>query len=55
MAQAGTTAQIGPDLDDAFASARESGQNSDTIEGIVKAQVEYPRPQQRQPRRLDAR
>jgi mono/diheme cytochrome c family protein len=44
MAQAGTTAQIGPDLDDAFASARESGQNSDTIEGIVKAQVEYPRP-----------
>ena len=44
MAQAGTTAEIGPSLDDAFASARESGQNSDTIEGIVKAQVEYPRP-----------
>jgi mono/diheme cytochrome c family protein len=44
LAQAGTTAQIGPNLDDAFASARESGQNSDTIEGIVKAQVEYPRP-----------
>jgi len=44
LAQAGTTAQIGPDLDDAFASAREIGENSDTIEGIVKAQVEYPRP-----------
>ncbi len=44
FAQAGTTAQIGPDLDHAFASARESGQNSDTIEGIVKAQVEFPRP-----------
>jgi mono/diheme cytochrome c family protein len=44
LAQAGTTAQIGPDLDDAFAAARESGQNSDTIEGIVKAQVENPRP-----------
>ena len=44
LAQAGTTAEVGPDLDDAFASARESGQNSDTIEGIVKAQVEYPRP-----------
>jgi mono/diheme cytochrome c family protein len=44
MAQAGTTAQIGPDLDDAFAAAREVGQNSDTIEGIVKAQVESPRP-----------
>lgn len=44
LAQAGTTAQIGPDLDDAFAAARESGQNSDTVEGIVKAQVENPRP-----------
>jgi mono/diheme cytochrome c family protein len=44
LAQAGTTAQIGPDLDAAFAAARESGQNSDTVEGIVKAQVEYPRP-----------
>ena len=44
LAQAGTTAEVGPNLDDAFASARESGQNSDTIEGIVKAQVEYPRP-----------
>jgi mono/diheme cytochrome c family protein len=44
LAQAGTSAQIGPNLDDAFAAARASGQNSDTIEGIVKAQVEYPRP-----------
>ncbi len=44
LAQAGTTAQIGPNLDDAFASARESGQNGDTIEGIVAAQVELPRP-----------
>lgn len=44
LAQAGTTAQVGPDLDDAFAAAREIGQNSDTIEGIVKAQVENPRP-----------
>ncbi len=44
MAQAGTTAENGPDLDDAFASARESGQNDATIEGVVVAQVEYPRP-----------
>jgi len=44
MAQAGTTAQIGPDLDDAFAAARASGQDGDTIEGVVKAQVENPRP-----------
>lgn len=44
MAQAGTTAQIGPDLDDAFAAARASGQDGDTIAGVVKAQVENPRP-----------
>src|SRR6478735_8273561 len=44
MAQAGTTAEIGPDLDDAFASAREVGQNEDTVEGIVAAQIESPRP-----------
>jgi mono/diheme cytochrome c family protein len=44
LAQAGTTAQTGPDLDAAFAAAREIGENSDTIEGIVKAQVESPRP-----------
>jgi len=44
LAQAGTTAQIGPNLDDAFAAAREAGENGDTIEGIVKAQVEFPRP-----------
>lgn len=44
LAQAGTSAQIGPNLDHAFASAREIGENSDTIEGIVAAQVESPRP-----------
>jgi mono/diheme cytochrome c family protein len=44
MAQAGTTAQVGPNLDHAFAAARAEGNDSDTIEGIVKAQVEYPRP-----------
>jgi mono/diheme cytochrome c family protein len=44
MAEAGTTAQIGPDLDDAFAAARAAGEGGDTVEGIVKAQVEFPRP-----------
>jgi len=44
MAQAGTTAQIGPNLDDAFAAARAAGEGGDTVEGIVKAQVEFPRP-----------
>jgi mono/diheme cytochrome c family protein len=43
LAQAGSTAQVGPNLDHAFAAAREEGNDSDTIEGIVKAQVEYPR------------
>jgi mono/diheme cytochrome c family protein len=44
MAQAGTTAQIGPDLDAAFAAARAVGETDDTVEGVVKAQVEFPRP-----------
>jgi len=44
MAQAGTTGQVGPDLDAAFAAAREAGENDETVEGIVEAQVEYPRP-----------
>jgi mono/diheme cytochrome c family protein len=44
MAQAGTTAQIGPNLDDAFAAARAAGENDETVAGIVAAQVEFPRP-----------
>lgn len=44
LAQAGTTAQIGPNLDDAFAAARANGNDSETIEGVVKDQVEFPRP-----------
>ncbi len=44
MAQAGTTAQVGPSLDDAFSAARAAGERGSTIEGIVRAQVENPRP-----------
>ena len=44
MAQAGTTAQIGPNLDDAFAAARAAGETDSTIEGVVIPQVENPRP-----------
>jgi mono/diheme cytochrome c family protein len=44
MAQAGTTATLGPDLDAAFAAARESGQSDATIEAVVKPQIENPRP-----------
>lgn len=44
LAQAGASGEIGPNLDHAFAAARAEGNDSDTIEGVVKAQVEYPRP-----------
>lgn len=44
LAQAGATGAVGPNLDHAFAAARAEGNDSDTIEGVVKAQVEYPRP-----------
>jgi mono/diheme cytochrome c family protein len=44
LAQAGTTAQIGPNLDRAFAAARAVGETDSTVEGIVKVQVENPRP-----------
>jgi mono/diheme cytochrome c family protein len=44
LAEAGTTAQIGPDLDDAFAAARAAGEPGETVEGVVRSQVENPRP-----------
>jgi mono/diheme cytochrome c family protein len=44
LAQAGTTATIGPNLDEAFAAAREVGMDGATVEGVVKAQVDSPRP-----------
>ena len=43
LAQAGTGATVGPDLDAAFADARASGMDSDTIEGVVQAQIANPR------------
>lgn len=50
LAEAGATSPIGPNLDHAFAAARAVGNDSDTIEGIVKAQVEYPRESNGNPR-----
>jgi mono/diheme cytochrome c family protein len=41
---AGTNGTIGPNLDYAFKQARANGQDSDTFEGVIKAQVEHPRP-----------
>ncbi len=43
LTEARTAATIGPDLDVSFAAARESGQDQDTIEGVVTSQVENPR------------
>ena len=44
LTAAGSTADIGPDLDQAFAAARASGMDQDTIEGVVQAQIGNPRP-----------
>ncbi len=44
LAEAATTAEVGPDLDAAFAAARAGGNDQDTIEGIVQSQIENPRP-----------
>lgn len=41
---AGTNADIGPDLDQAFAASRAAGFDQDTIEGVVQAQIANPRP-----------
>jgi mono/diheme cytochrome c family protein len=49
LAQAATTGTQGPDLDDAFAAARAAGEDSDTIEGVVRAQIEFPRPSTNNP------
>ena len=43
LAEAGTTAVLGPDLDAAFADSRSQGFDSDTIEGVVEAQIGFPR------------
>jgi mono/diheme cytochrome c family protein len=43
LAQAGTSAQVGPDLDAAFAQARADGETSDTIKGVVSGQIANPR------------
>jgi mono/diheme cytochrome c family protein len=44
LTAAGTNADIGPNLDSAFAAARAAGMDQDTIEGVVEAQIGNPRP-----------
>jgi mono/diheme cytochrome c family protein len=43
LKEAGTQAEVGPDLDAAFRAARESGMDGDTIEGVVESQISNPR------------
>ena len=42
LADAGTSGTIGPNLDDAFAQAREAGMTSDTFTQVVAGQIRYP-------------
>ncbi len=44
LTAAGTNADIGPDLDQAFAGSRAAGSDNDTIEGVVQGQIANPRP-----------
>jgi mono/diheme cytochrome c family protein len=43
LAQAGTGANVGPNLDASFARARADGMDGDTIEGVVQQQIANPR------------
>ena len=42
LADAGTNGKIGPDLDDAFAQARDAGMTSDTFTQVVRDQIHFP-------------
>ena len=43
LAQAGSSADVGPDLDASFAQARTDGMDTDTVEGVVQQQIANPR------------
>jgi len=42
LAEAGTNGSIGPNLDDAFAQAREAGMTSETFTQVVASQIRFP-------------
>jgi cytochrome c2 len=44
LRDAGSTSTVGPNLDAAFGQARAAGMDPETISGVVKDQVENPRP-----------
>jgi mono/diheme cytochrome c family protein len=43
LKRAATAGKIGPDLDEAFRAAREDGLGEQTIEGVVRQQIDSPR------------
>lgn len=43
LAEAATTATVGPNLDAAFHAAREAGMDEDTIKGVTLRQIDNPR------------
>ena len=43
LKEAGTSGNVGPDLDAAFANSRAEGMDQDTIEGVVTDQISHPR------------
>jgi len=49
LRDAGSTSTIGPSLDAAFGQARAQGMDPETISGVVKNQVENPRPSNTNP------
>src|SRR3954453_2318556 len=53
LAEAGTSAVVGPNLDAAFAQARSDGMDNDTIEGVVQTQIESPRYIEHDPNNYD--
>lgn len=44
LEQAGSSANVGPDLDAAFGASRRDGLGTETIAGVVKSQISNPRP-----------
>ncbi|UJA20618.1 c-type cytochrome [Thermoleophilia bacterium SCSIO 60948] len=49
LEQAGSSANVGPDLDAAFGASRRDGLGTETIAGVVRAQIENPRPTSLEP------
>ena len=52
LARAGTSGTAGPDLDEAFATARRDGMNAETVQGVVHDQILHPRRNSTMPPKL---